>query len=313
MPVDRIAVAKAAQDTGTLAAGRGLQVAQVTEFYQLAMDEPTIVGDLTPQYMTAPTEPVASLEFTGRITRAAEEATAFTSDERGRMTASGKDLIAKKIKAEVQITDEFRKDNIMGQSVDNYLRAKMAAQWALDWQDLLINGNLLSSDALLKRFDGVLKQIDTIGTGVFDLSSADMSVTDELLWYMWHKLLNKFRGDKANLRLYSNDNGISSYKQWFGKRETSAADTIIQDGQEIVRFNGVRFFDVCSMPDGYLLLTNRKNIRPGIWLDVIPYYWEYPPGGYALVGLDMRGDVKLIEDDLAVLVKGLNVAGMTTA
>lgn len=313
MAIDRVAIAKAAQDTGTISAGRGLKVAQVTEFYELAKNEPTLVRDLTPQYMTAPTEPVASLEFTGRITRSAEEATAFTSSERGRMTASGKDLVAKKIRCEVEITDEFRKDNIMGMSVDNYLRGKMAAQFALDWQDLLVLGDTESSDALLSRFDGIIKQIEDVGTGVFDLSSADMSVTDDLLWYLWTKLANKYRRDKKSLRIYANDNMISAYKQWFGKRETSAGDNVVINGEEMTRFNGVRFYDVCSMPDGYLLLTSYKNIRPGLWLDVTPYYWEYPPGGYALVGLDLRGDVKIIEDDLAVLAKGLNIAGMTTA
>jgi hypothetical protein len=204
-------------------------------------------------------------------------------------------------------------EHIMGVSVNNYIRAKMAARFALDFQDMIVLGNTGSADAGIKAFNGIIKQIETIATGVYDLSSSSLSISDEVLWYMWYRLATKYRNDKGNLRIYCNDNGISNYKQWFGKRETSMGDATVINGQEVVRFNGIRFYDVTSMPDGYLLLTNHNNIKPGVWLNVQPYVFEFPPAGYTLYGLNMRADVKIIEDDCAVLLEGLNTTGMTTA
>ena len=287
MPVNPIDVAKATQNLASIATAGKMNPQQFAAYFQLVQDQPTFLADLNIQYMTADTALIESLEFVGRITRSAEEDTAFEDSETSSLTASKKTLSSKKIRCEVPITDEFLMENLIGEPAVNYVRTKMAARNALDLQDLFVLGDTtLTTDPLLKRLDGVIKQFETIGTGVVDYSSDDVAISDDILWSAYLALPARYRKDKANLRIYCNDDVISTYKQWFGKRETSNGDTVTINGMQVTMFNGVRFYDVTSWPAGSFLLTNRMNLKPGIRKDVTAYVYPQPRQGRTYYGLN---------------------------
>ena len=301
---------KADMSTATLVTGGALNPEQLDYFVQLIQDQPTFLKDIQIYRMNSYETKLEHLEFTGPITQSAEELTEFTSDQNGAMTGTRTTLEAKKLRAQVKISDEMRMDNLLRNNLDNYVLQKLAHRFSLDLQNLCINGNTsLTEDPLLKRFNGVLKQANQLG---IDMTGNPQTVTDDPFFNGFMVLPQRFRPFKPDLRFYCNSDVETAYNKWLSGRPTALGDIKITNGTQVTFWNGTQLFVVSDMPQGEYLLTSKNNIVMGVYQEIIPYKWVYPPGGYTLYGLWVRCDIKINDVSGAVRYQGLNPAANLT-
>lgn len=297
---------KADMSTGTLQTGGLLNPEQFDYFVQLIQDQPTFLQDVQIHRMNSYETKLEHLEFTGQITRAADELIEFTTDEQGTMTGTSGTLTAKKLRAQVKISDEMRMDNILRENLDNYVLQKLAHRFSLDLQHLVINGSTaLTGDPLLKAFNGVLVQANQL---VIDNSGDPQAITDNCFYDGFLTLPQRFRPFKPELRFYCNSDVETAYSKWLSSRPTAVGDIKMINGTEQSFWSGVQLFVVSAMPTGEYLLTSRNNVVVGIYREIVPYKWVYPPAGFTIYGLWVRADVTINDASGAVRYKGLNAA-----
>ncbi|MFH0825760.1 MAG: phage major capsid protein, partial [Pseudomonadota bacterium] len=299
-------IAKAAMTTATVAAAGRLNDQQFAEFIRLVQEEPTLLGDVRIQPMASHTAKLESLEFGGRITFKPTEGVAASPEQRGSLNASKVELHAVEIQCEVSLTHSLREENLMRDNLDDYVRDRMVQRFALDLQDLMVLGDLQSTDPFLATLDGLLEQAVT---HVIDHTSSPIAVTDDAFYDGFVRLPARFRRDKRNLRIYCNSDVIAAFNKYLAGRETSIGDIRMVDGTEKTFWNGIELYEVTSVPPSKYLLTNRKNIVLGVFREVYPYTEEQPSARQTLYGLTMRVDVKYAEETAVVKCQGLNPSG----
>lgn len=305
----QVEIAKAGMTSTTVASAASLNPQQFDYFWQLVTEVPTLVSDVQTQIMDALKCYVESMEFGAPITFRATEGAEPTSDETSAMTPSRVELDAQEIQCETSLTDRLRKSIIIRQRVDDYVRTKMAARHALDLEHLIVNGSTaLSSDKLLKTFNGILVQSST---NAIDYTDDPQQVTDDVFYRAWLALPAKYRMDKSNLRFYCNSDVTAAYNKYLSARETSVGDIRIIDGTQQTFWNGVLLKEVSCFPEGTTLLCNRNNIVIGRLMDATAYTWEAPRAATTYYGIRYYGDVKYVEEEGSVKTEGLDPTLLT--
>ena len=105
-----------------------------------------------------------------------------------------------KLRLDWELSTESLEDNIEGASLEDHLAQVMARQTANDLDDLLINGNTSSGNALLKALDGFVK-LALAGATVVDEAGNNVSraTYDRVLRNMPTKYLQR----RGELRFFS--------------------------------------------------------------------------------------------------------------
>jgi hypothetical protein len=306
-------VAKAGMTTSTIASAGKLNSQQFDNYVALARDASAFVSDVRMQVMESHTAKLESLEFGGRITIMATEGQAVAEEDRGTLVASKVELIAKEIQCEISYTYQLAMDSILRDRArfNADVSGKMALRFALDWDDLLVNADTANTgDSLLKTLNGIVKQTQT---NVLDYTLNEQTVTDNAFYAMWLALSPKYRRNKADMRIYCNDDVISAFNKYIASRPTSLGDIRMVNGSQETLWNGVLLKEISCFPSGCALLTSRQNVVVGIYNQIMTYSDEQPSAGVYLVGQRLRTDVKYVEEEGSVLFKGLSpAAGVTT-
>jgi len=139
-------------------------------------------------------------------TRLLQKATEITDDgANAAVTFSKVSLSTVKLRLDWNISTESLEDNIEGASLEDHIAQMMARQTANDLDDLLINGNTSSSNALLKALDGFIKLAKASGQ-VQDLAGVNTSrsVFDKVL----RKMPNKYLQRRNELRFFAGPNTV---------------------------------------------------------------------------------------------------------
>jgi len=105
--------------------------------------------------MRTPSMDIDKVSVGTRLMRKATEAT--NDGANAAVTFSKVSLTSVKLRLDWEMSTESLEDNIEGASLEDHLAQIMARQTANDLDDLLINGNSSSSNALLKALDGFVK------------------------------------------------------------------------------------------------------------------------------------------------------------
>jgi len=125
------------------------------------------------------------------------------------VTFSKISLTTKKLRLDWELSTESLEDNIEGPDLEDHIARMMATQAGNDIEDVLLNGNTsLSSDALYKAFDGVVKKAKS-DAHVVDAAGAGL--TRAVFNSALKALPRKYKQRRTDLRFLSGSNLIQDY------------------------------------------------------------------------------------------------------
>lgn len=118
-------------------------------------------------------------------------------------------LTTKKLRLDWELSTESLEDNIEGADLEDHIARLMATQAGNDLEDVVLNGNTaLSSDALYKSFDGVVKIAKTNGHVV---AGAGAAISRDIFNKALKAMPRKYKQRRPDLRFLSGSNLIQDY------------------------------------------------------------------------------------------------------
>jgi len=249
------------------------------------------------------------------------------------VTFSKISLTTKKLRLDWELSTESLEDNIEGADLEDHIARMMATQAGNDIEDLLLNGDTaLSSDALYKSFDGVVKKAKAHGH-VVDAAGANISraVFNSAL----KALPRKYKQRRTDLRFLSGSNLIQDYLYSTSQNIQNINPQDIASG--IIRGEvapvsgpagyvapyafGIPIVEVPLLPEvqtgsysgasgshGDIHLTFPNNVVIGIKRDVTVYRFFWPRKDSIEYTMYTRVGVQIEQADAWVVVKNVKVA-----
>jgi hypothetical protein len=249
------------------------------------------------------------------------------------VTFSKISLTTKKLRMDWELSTESLEDNIEGPDLEDHIARMMATQAGNDIEDVILNGDTdLTSDALYKSFDGVVKKAKEYGH-VVDAGGAAISraVFNSAL----KALPRKYKQRRTDLRFLSGSNLIQDYLYSTSNSTNFAnpqdiASSIIRGDQPglggpagfVAPFAfGIPIVEVPLLPEtqagdysghagshGDVHLTFPNNVVIGIKRDVTVYRFFWPRKDSIEYTMYTRVGVQIEQADAWVVVKNVKVA-----
>lgn len=132
-----------------------LNAEQANRFLDFVVDQSVLMQNSRVVRMRTPTMDIDKMSVGTRLLAKATEAT--DTGTNAAVTFSKVSMTSVKLRLDWEVSTESLEDNIEGASLEDHIAQVMARQTANDLDDLLINGNTSSSNALLKALDGFVK------------------------------------------------------------------------------------------------------------------------------------------------------------
>jgi hypothetical protein len=249
------------------------------------------------------------------------------------VTFSKISLTTKKLRLDWELSTESLEDNIEGPDLEDHIARMMATQAGNDIEDVLLNGNeSLSSDALYKAFDGVVKKSKANGH-VVDAAGAGLSraVFNSAL----KALPRKYKQRRTDLRFLAGSNLIQDYLYSTSQNIQNVNPQDIASG--IIRGEvapvsgpagyvapyafGIPIVEVPLLPEtqtgdyanatgshGDVHLTFPNNVVIGVKRDVTVYRFFWPRKDSIEYTMYTRVGVQIEQADAWVVVKNVKVA-----
>ena len=249
------------------------------------------------------------------------------------VTFSKISLTTKKLRLDWELSTESLEDNIEGPDLEDHIARMMATQAGNDIEDVLLNGDSsLSSDALYKAFDGVVKKAKANGH-VVDAEGAAISraVFNSAL----KALPRKYKQRRTDLRFLAGSNLIQDYLYSTSQNIQNVNPQDIASG--IIRGEvapvsgpagyvapyafGIPIVEVPLLPEtqdgdyasptgshGDIHLTFPNNVVVGIKRDVTVYRFFWPRKDSIEYTMYTRVGVQIEQADAWVVVKNVKVA-----
>ena len=180
------------------ASGGLLKPAQSNRFIDFVVDQSNLMRNARVVRMRTPQMEIDKLSIGTRLLAKATEAS--DTGANAAVTFTKVSLSSVKLRLDWELSTESLEDNIEGASLEDHIAQVMARQTANDMDDLLINGNTSSGNALLKALDGFVK-LSLAGGRVVDEAGNNISraTYDRVLRTMPTKYLQK----RNELRFFS--------------------------------------------------------------------------------------------------------------
>jgi hypothetical protein len=180
------------------ASGGLLNAAQANRFIDFVVDQSVLMQNSRVVRMRTPSMDIDKLSVGTRLLAKATEAT--NDGTNAAVTFSKVSLTSVKLRLDWEISTESLEDNIEGPSLEDHIAQVMARQTANDMDDLLINGNTSSNNALLKALDGFIKLALAGGTTVDEAGDGvSRSTFDRVL----RNLPSKYLQRRSELRFFT--------------------------------------------------------------------------------------------------------------
>ena len=249
------------------------------------------------------------------------------------VTFSKISLTTKKLRLDWELSTESLEDNIEGPDLEDHIARLMATQAGNDIEDVLLNGNTsLSSDALYKAFNGVVKKSKTYGH-VVDAGGA--AVSRAVFNAALKALPRKYKQRRTDLRFLAGSNLIQDflYANSIGTNQTipqDIASSIIRGdvqplsgpaGYVAPYAFGIPIVEVPLLPEtqtgdysgaagshGDIHLTFPNNVVIGVKRDVTVYRFFWPRKDSIEYTMYTRVGVQIEQADAWVVVKNVKVA-----
>lgn len=176
------------------AAGGGiLKPEQASKFIDYMWDEAALTSMVRRVKMNNPAQEIDKIAVGRRLARKASEG--VDDGQNVDPTFAKISMTTVKIRLDWELTTESLEDNLEGDALEDHVARLMATQLGNDLEDLYINGDTSSSDALLKSLDGFIKRF-LAGAHVVSAGGAKLnkSVFNRIVKEMPRKYLSR-RGD----------------------------------------------------------------------------------------------------------------------
>ncbi len=291
-----------------LTSGGGLlQPAQAAKFMRILIKQSKLMGMSTVVPMRSPKQLIEKIRFSGRVLRAGQEAAALVKADRALPDLSKVELDAQLFKAEVRLDNEVLEDSIERQELRQTIMQILADAISRDIEEVAIQGDTLSSDPFLAKFDGVLKQATS---NVVD--NGDASLNKTLFRDMLRAMPSEFLRNKAEMRFLTSVDAEIEYRDTLSDRQTILGDKFLEQ-EAPIQYSGIPIIDLQLMPETIgtsshctdVLFVDPKNINFGIWRNIRLETDKLVSEGVLIIVATLRFDVKYAEQ-LAV-VKATNV------
>ena len=249
------------------------------------------------------------------------------------VTFSKISLTTKKLRMDWELSTESLEDNIEGADLEDHIARLMATQAGNDIEDVILNGDTsLSSDALYKSFDGVVKKAKASGR-VVDAAGAEVS--REVFNKALKAMPRKYKQRRGDLRFLAGSNLIQDflYANSIGTNQTipqDIASSVIRGGVAplggpagyVAPFAfGIPIVEVPLLNEtqtgtyatptgshGDIHLSFPNNVVIGIKRDVTVYRFFWPRKDSIEYTMYTRVGVQIEQADAWVVVKNVKVA-----
>jgi hypothetical protein len=249
------------------------------------------------------------------------------------VTFSKISLTTKKLRLDWELSTESLEDNIEGPDLEDHIARMMATQAGNDIEDVILNGNTsLSSDALYKAFDGVVKKSKANGHVV---DAGGDAVSRAVFNSALKALPRKYKQRRTDLRFLAGSNLIQDflYANSIGTNQTipqDIASSIIRGdvqplsgpaGYVAPYAFGIPIVEVPLLPEtqtgdysgatgshGDIHLTFPNNVVIGVKRDVTVYRFFWPKKDAIEYTMYTRVGVQIEQADAWVVVKNVKVA-----
>jgi hypothetical protein len=249
------------------------------------------------------------------------------------VTFSKISLTTKKLRMDWELSTESLEDNIEGADLEDHIARLMATQAGNDIEDVILNGDTsLSSDALYKSFDGVVKKAKANGRVV---DAAGAAVSREVFNKALKAMPRKYKQRRGDLRFLAGSNLIQDflYANSIGTNQTipqDIASSVIRGGVAplggpagyVAPFAfGIPIVEVPLLNEtqtgtyatptgshGDIHLTFPNNVVIGIKRDVTVYRFFQPRKDTIEYTMYTRVGVQIEQADAWVVVRNVKVA-----
>jgi hypothetical protein len=249
------------------------------------------------------------------------------------VTFSKISLTTKKLRMDWELSTESLEDNIEGADLEDHIARLMATQAGNDIEDVLLNGDTtLTTDALYKSFDGVVKKAKANGRVV---DAAGAAVSREVFNKALKAMPRKYKQRRGDLRFLAGSNLIQDflYANSIGTNQTipqDIASSVIRGGVAplggpagyVAPFAfGIPIVEVPLLNEtqtgtyttptgshGDIHLTFPNNVVIGIKRDVTVYRFFQPRKDTIEYTMYTRVGVQIEQADAWVVVKNVKVA-----
>ena len=249
------------------------------------------------------------------------------------VTFSKISLTTKKLRMDWELSTESLEDNIEGADLEDHIARLMATQAGNDIEDVILNGDTsLSSDALYKSFDGVVKKAKASGRVV---DAAGAGVSREVFNKALKAMPRKYKQRRGDLRFLAGSNLIQDflYANSIGTNQTipqDIASSVIRGGVAplggpagyVAPFAfGIPIVEVPLLNEtqtgthsgatgshGDIHLSFPNNVVIGIKRDVTVYRFFWPRKDSIEYTMYTRVGVQIEQADAWVVVKNVKVA-----
>ena len=195
--------------TGAIGSGGGgiLTPKQANRFIDFVVDQSVLMqtGVRTVR-MSEPSQDIDKTNIGTRILRKATEA--VDDGVNAAPTFSKINMTTTKIRLDWELSTEGLEDNIEGTSLEDHVASLMARQTSNDLEDLLIHGDVTSTDPLLKSLDGYRKRVRTDGVVV---DAAGAGLTRATFDRALRNLKSKYLQRRSQLVWYTSSTLVQDY------------------------------------------------------------------------------------------------------
>lgn len=302
---NRTLLRKAELAVSDFAAGGLLQPAQADQFIRLAIKQPVLLKLCTVTPMKNYKEERDKMRFASRVLRAGTEATGLPSAAWAKPALGMFTLDAQLFKAEVRLSDEVLEDQIERGTFRETLMQELSKAIGRDMEWVAVNGDTTSSDPVLAKLDGALKQATT---WVVNASGAKASKT---LWRDMLRTMPDEFAEAGQMAYFTNRQARIDYKDSLADRATGLGDSMIQQSN-VAKYADMDIYAVPEFPvDGssntQALLCDPENLHLGVLRQIRLKVDEDISSGVVIIVCTVRFDVKWAES--TAVVKAINVKG----
>ena len=228
------------------ASGGILKPAQANRFIDFVVDQSTLLQSSRVVRMRTPQMEIDKLSIGTRIMAKATEAS--DTGANAAVTFTKVSLTTVKLRLDWEISTESLEDNIAGDSLEDHLASVMARQTANDLDDLFINGDTTSGNALLKSLDGFVKLALASGY-VLDCEGGtpiSRSVYDRSL----RKIPSKYLQRRNELRFMAGPQLVQDTIYHLGDPSAKVEGNVASGGSPVNSDIGGRYFEGAGGANG---------------------------------------------------------------
>jgi len=288
-------------------AGRGILPASVAEeFIQMFALESDFLQEMNLQTMRAPEHYLDVAGFNGRVARKDVPGVATTEDQRSSLTISREPLDAKWFRAASFLNYHVLAENIMGPRLGEFVQRDLTRQSSFDQDETMISGDTDSATDGLDRYDGVLKQALSY---TIDSSGSPAAVQDQIFYDLFQSMPKRGRRNKKEMLYCCSDSVEAAYAQWLTSNRgyTTASYYEHKDPGDRIKYQGIRVKPFAAWPDTHVMLVDRRNCCPGIFIGMFLERFRDIDAGVDKYILRWASDIAFAEPELVRVWYGINL------